>query len=615
MRLTYNDIRYIVSEATIRLLNETISFPKEGYCLIIVGGPGVGKSYIRDNDLLINGKVFDIDEYREKYYNITKKKLNNKELALKLKKQEKLFLKNQNTIKNNIIFDICGRPEQRGKWSLIEEIVEMVKPMGYKIGVCWVVGNRSVAMQRNLQRNRTLPDKSFHQRHNQVLKFLPNFLTSERAKNIDDAWICFSTGFNLNDKNIPSQIKLQKRNNSFIIENELLNQILTLSGPLEKSNKWSTETYLSNSEIKKCVNNVDTYLRHPNITESILNESLSDILYHFTTIDGLYNMIVNNCFILSSSHGNVNDTYLNSGYPFYMSFTRERTSKTGYAAYMNRPKGLFGRKNDVPFSNQLTVRLEVDGTLLRSKFKGKPVDYHFKMNRNNKVQQKLSQAELVQYRQSEDRLLSTDEFIHDLRKYVRRIDIYYPKEYIGYQSATFAKLLNILTKSDFKELVNVYFNESDFNSNLTMLKRKNNNNEILNTYTLNRNLKKKLTPTILSDSQIELEASILACILYNESENTIDNAISYVLKKYGDIVGKTRYIYAFNHIKSKLLKNFKEIKNVKTNLSIYDYNFRGILRSIKSSTIKIFNIICNKYKLDASQLTFNDLKKYKISLA
>ena len=531
MKVNYNDIQYIIHEASRRIINETISFPKEGYCLIIVGGPGVGKSYIRKTDLLIDGKVFDIDDFKEKYNSLFKKNTNSKTISSKLKKQEELFLANQTNIKNNIIFDICGRPEQRGKWSLIEEIIEMVKPLGYKVGICWVIANRSVAIKRNLERKRVIPDKSLHQRHNQVLKFLPHFLTSERARNIDNAWIYFSSGNNLNDISIPRQIKLKKMGNAFVIDNDLKNQILSLSGPLEKSNTWKPQTYYSNSEIKRGNINKNSYLRQSEISESVLTESLSDILYHFTTIDGLYNMIINNCFILSSSHGNVNDTYLNGKYPFYMSFTRERTSKTGYAAYMNRPKGLFGRKNDVPFSGQLTVRLEVDGTLLRNKFKGKPVDYHFKLNRNNKVQQKLSQAELVQYRQSEDRLLSTDEFINGLRKYVRRIDIYYPETNVGHQSPTFAKLLHILTKSDFRDLVNVYFNENDFNSNLSSVKVRNNNDEILNAYALNRNLKKKLTPTTLSDAQIELEASMLACILYNESENTIDNAIAYVLKK------------------------------------------------------------------------------------
>jgi dephospho-CoA kinase len=79
------------------VLNEFKVFPQSGYCLILVGGPASGKTFLRNNIVPINGKIFDFDDFYKKYKQINDK-VNRKESGEKLKQIEKLFLCNQEKI-------------------------------------------------------------------------------------------------------------------------------------------------------------------------------------------------------------------------------------------------------------------------------------------------------------------------------------------------------------------------------------------------------------------------------------------------------------------------------------------------------------------------------------
>ena len=426
-----NKLNEIIKKVTKKVLNEYTIFPQYGYCLIIVGGPGSGKSYIRNTQIPINGKVFDLDDFTKKYKTINKGK-DRKEIALHLKKSEDLFLHNQGNIKNNIIFDICGRPE-RNKPSLIEEIISMVKPLGYKIGICWVVCNRSVAIKRNMERDRVLPDESLHRRHNQVLNFLPQFITSSKTKNVDDVWITFSSGKNLSDTNYPKTVKLKKGEDGFMLPDNILKTIYDISGPIEKIVKRQPTVYFNKSEIKKGKGNNISYLRN-NINENIITESFTDIVYHFTTLNNLYNILATKKFILSSISNNKNDTYLNTKgytvYPYYLSFTREHSVKRGYPATMNG-MDVYGNNYDkykkYNPGESLSVRITFDGKKLTTMYKGGPVNYHYRTNNNLKSQIiNCPKGKTSIYRQSEDRLYSTKIEDSNLLKCITGIDIFYP---------------------------------------------------------------------------------------------------------------------------------------------------------------------------------------------
>lgn len=43
------------------------TFPKNGWCVILAGGPGSGKGYQQDNSIMIDAKVFDVDKLKSLY--------------------------------------------------------------------------------------------------------------------------------------------------------------------------------------------------------------------------------------------------------------------------------------------------------------------------------------------------------------------------------------------------------------------------------------------------------------------------------------------------------------------------------------------------------------------
>ena len=147
----------------------------------------------------------------------------------------------------------------------------------------------------------------------------------------------------------------------------------------------------------------------------IIKESLTDVVFHFTTVRNLYNIVSNNKILLSSSFDLSTDSYMSSMYPYYLSLTRSFNSKFGYVGYKNSLPN--DSKRSVNISNALNVRIEFNGKMLNNNFKGAPVNYHWRENSANKQQQAMKSMwgdkwddvkdmQLVTIRQDEDRLLS-----------------------------------------------------------------------------------------------------------------------------------------------------------------------------------------------------------------
>ena len=110
-----------------------------------------------------------------------------------------------------------------------------------------------------------------------------------------------------------------------------------------------------------------------------LNENLSDIVYHFTTIDALVNILkTNKMFCQSILAGSADD--MDSKNLFYISFTRNKSPYEGWGYHMS-----YGD----------CVRIEFDGTLLNQRYKGGPVNYWGASNIGNKwnYQRKASGVE------------------------------------------------------------------------------------------------------------------------------------------------------------------------------------------------------------------------------
>jgi len=188
-----------------------------------------------------------------------------------------------------------------------------------------------------------------------------------------------------------------------------------------------------------------------NILESqyrVLNEGLSNLLYHFTSIGNGYNIAKDGVIMLQSALSKDAEDYDNKR-KYYLSCSRIRNGNFGYSR-----KFMDGG-----------VRIELDGDALSSRFKGKPImywsglgdkyRYYEKLPRNykdtlnhlsydierfKKKNPSASEDDIENFvknnfdnyaqthisNESEDRIFSYEPVIRDIEKYVRSIDVLLP---------------------------------------------------------------------------------------------------------------------------------------------------------------------------------------------
>ena len=91
----------------------------------------------------------------------------------------------------------------------------------------------------------------------------------------------------------------------------------------------------------------------------IISESLTDYVYHFTTMSSLKYIVETNKMYLSNAFENSTDSFMSGvKYPYYLSLTRSFNDKFGYVGYMNKSKMGDGEVNAL--SSSLNVRIEFD---------------------------------------------------------------------------------------------------------------------------------------------------------------------------------------------------------------------------------------------------------------
>jgi hypothetical protein len=134
--------------------------------------------------------------------------------------------------------------------------------------------------------------------------------------------------------------------------------------------------------------------------KSLLKESVTDEVYHFTTLSSIISILKDDIFYLKYGE---DDDYIN-GYN-YLSLSRTKSSKTGFYKLNNdwNEKELY----DLDF----IVRLKLDGRKLSQTYKGQPFN-HFKFA--NKDDRNF---------EYEDRILSNKDRIENFSKYIIQIDI------------------------------------------------------------------------------------------------------------------------------------------------------------------------------------------------
>lgn len=215
--LSLND--YIKEQLEYNNINEvrSINFgPKDkfGQCIILAGSGGSGKGFIRQNKVLTDYKIFNVDSHKKLYiamqklgliadnreYNLDNKDDMN-DLHIKLKEKDwKHRERNQFTADKsvntdklpNICFDmVCSKEED------LKEVLDMVKPLGYKVTLVWVICNLQVALASNQKRARHVDDKILKDAYNAVTKFIPDLLSEKYPKlsgQISKAYIALSAG-------------------------------------------------------------------------------------------------------------------------------------------------------------------------------------------------------------------------------------------------------------------------------------------------------------------------------------------------------------------------------------------------------------------------------------
>lgn len=181
--------------------------PKFGWCIIMAGGPGCGKGWCIDNKLLVQGKHFDVDKFKQMYVKLQnsaadsakKLDLNNPEDTKNLhalikgknwKEKERQYMMDAASVQErlpNIIFDITSK-----NTGDIQTIVDFIRDNDklYKVALVWVATNRSVAMYNNFnpKRGRVVPESIFHEVHNSVNATMLNLITTYRTYGIDEFW-------------------------------------------------------------------------------------------------------------------------------------------------------------------------------------------------------------------------------------------------------------------------------------------------------------------------------------------------------------------------------------------------------------------------------------------
>lgn len=229
--LSVLDEKYINEDKTVKFNNK--SYPDYGYCVILCGGPGVGKSTAFDTLVSINARKYNADDIKD--YNLKRSELNGDKLvfndgsywdlgaenvsepydmsnpeftsfvhkhskSLTNKLKDNILDMGRNASKGtlpNIVFDITG-----SELVDFQEIIDKVKPLGYKISIVWVLGSVEQAISQNNNRSRQVPIDVLLSKHSRVFNSVADFFSRKTMLSaIEEFWIILQTVYDVTDKN------------------------------------------------------------------------------------------------------------------------------------------------------------------------------------------------------------------------------------------------------------------------------------------------------------------------------------------------------------------------------------------------------------------------------
>ena len=188
------------------------------------------------------------------------------------------------------------------------------------------------------------------------------------------------------------------------------------------------------------------------ISKKVLKESLSQLVWHFTTLKKYYQMVDSDSIILSTPYSNdieINAKYGN-GAPYYLSTTRVRDGRIG-------------------FSKGKNVRIELNSDFFNGNFKSKAVNFlynnHKKIDIINSVMGFSKAQNNIKDTENEDRIFSNKQVITGLTRFITRVDIFLPIDLYDFKSTHYDwyLMLRDIYNTEMGLKTFVYNNEQEFN--------------------------------------------------------------------------------------------------------------------------------------------------------
>ena len=201
------------------------------------------------------------------------------------------------------------------------------------------------------------------------------------------------------------------------------------------------------------------YINEQQYKHNILNEKITDVVYHFSSLQAISKMAKGNKMYFQSALGKPNSDDYDKKKKFYISTTRQKNSTMGYASYYNNFN--FGR-------------IELNGEKLMENLSGKPIQYwpngksQYYGTGNNPQSDyykndKFSESQRIHHEnEEEDRIFSNKPSLERLDEFVIRIDIMVNKkfmmdDYSYFKNITESKLFN---KTYFYDNINEFNKQS-----------------------------------------------------------------------------------------------------------------------------------------------------------
>ena len=139
-----------------------------------------------------------------------------------------------------------------------------------------------------------------------------------------------------------------------------------------------------------------------NITKTILQEYLSNMAYHFTTLYNAYEMVTTDTIKMTEPYTDSDrEIQAKHGKKYFLSTTRVKDGRFGYSKGYN-------------------VRIELNSDAFNSNFSAKPVSFF----KDSKL--KAFNQDDDSYVEAEDRVFSNSHYLHNISRFITRIDIFIP---------------------------------------------------------------------------------------------------------------------------------------------------------------------------------------------